>query len=777
MNRQFSIFSLACAMLCAACSLKPDSHAVQADFKVIPLPQQIVPQGKGAFALTDHTRIVYPAGNEELRRNAVLLADYIRQQTGLELLVTDETVSSSAIVLGIGLTSDNMEAYELNVNEQQITINGASANGLFYGIQTLRKALPSHSTGEIAVPLVQVKDEPRFAYRGAHLDVSRHFFSVDSIKRYVDMLALHNINRFHWHLTDDQGWRIEIKSRPKLTETGAWRKGTVIGRNSGTYEETRYGGYYTQEEIRDIVEYAARHYVTVIPEIDLPGHMQAALAAYPELGCTGGPYEVWKQWGVSDDVLCAGNEQIYGFIEDVLAEVAELFPSEYIHIGGDECPKVRWEKCPKCQQRIRKLGLQADGKHTSGQRLQSYVIHRAEEILNRLGRRMIGWDETLEGGLAPNATVMSWRGTEAGVEAARLGHDAIMTPTAYMYFDYYQTLDVSEEPLAIGGYVPLEKVYSFEPVPSGLSEEEAAHIIGVQANLWTEYIPTFRQVEYMELPRMAALSEVQWRKSGQKDYAAFLKRLPGLLAIYDVNGYHYARHIFDVSASYRVDTVAHTINVELSTFDDAPVYYTLDGSEPDAGGKQYREMLRLNESVVLKAVAIRKAGKSRVLTETVSFNKATAKPLTLLQPVNEKYQFGGVNTLVDGLNGTLNYRTGRWIAFYKNDLEIVADLKKKTSLRKAWVRNYVEIGEEILDARSFVFLVSDDGKLFREVKSAVYPAVTIEDKNGAYLHELNFEPVKARYVKWQVSPEYQIPSWHWGKGRPAFIFVDEIGVE
>lgn len=777
MIRQFSIFSLACAMLCAACSLKPGSHVVQADFKVIPLPKQIVSLGKGAFDLTDHTRIVYPAGNEELQRNAVLLADYIRQQTGLELLVTDEVASFPSIVLDTRLVSDNQEAYELQVSEQQITLNGASANGLFYGMQTLRKALPAHPVGQIAVPLVKVKDEPRFAYRGAHLDVSRHFFSVDSIKRYVDMLALHHINRFHWHLTDDQGWRIEIKSRPKLTEIGAWRKGTVIGRNSGSYEESRYGGYYTQEEIRDIVQYADQRYVTIIPEIDLPGHMQAALAAYPELGCTGGPYEVWRQWGVSDDVLCAGNDQIFTFIEDVLTEVVELFPSEYIHIGGDECPKGRWEKCPKCQQRIRQLGLQSDGKHTSGQRLQSYVIHRAEEMLNHLGRQMIGWDETLEGGLAPNATVMSWRGTEGGVEAARLGHDAIMTPTAYLYFDYYQTLDVSEEPLAIGGYVPLEKVYSFEPIPAGLPTDEAAHIIGAQANLWTEYIPTFRQVEYMELPRLAALSEVQWCQPEQKNYAAFLKRLPQLLAIYDLNDYRYARHIYDVSATYRVDTLSHSLHVNLSTFDDAPIYYTLDGSEPDMNSKRYQGILRLKESVVLKALAIRKVGKSRVLTETISFNKATAKSLTLLQPVNEKYQFGGVNTLIDGLNGTLNYRTGRWIAFYKNDLEIVIDLMKKTSVQKAWVRNYVEIGEEILDARSFSFFVSDDGKQFREVNSAAYPAVKSDDKNGAYLHELNFEPVEARYVKWLVSPEYHIPSWHWGKGRPAFIFVDEIGVE
>lgn len=383
MNRPIILVTFLCFLLCVACSSEP---SVPANFNTVPLPNQIDTLGPGAFELTEQTRIVYPEGNEELQRNAELLASYIRRQTDLDLLVTDEAGSTSDIVLNNTLASESEEAYELKVTPQRLSINGASGNGLFYGIQTLRKALPMQPADRIAVPLVEIKDAPRFVYRGAHLDVSRHFFAVDSIKRYIDMLALHHINRFHWHLTDDQGWRIEIKSHPKLTEIGAWRTGTVVGRNSGKYEKSRYGGYYTQAEIREIVQYAAQRYVTIIPEIDLPGHMQAALAAYPELGCTGGPYEVWRQWGVSEDVLCAGNDQVYAFLQDVLTEVVELFPSDYIHIGGDECPKVRWEKCPKCQQRIRELGLQADGKHTAGQRLQSYVIHRAEEMLNRMGR-------------------------------------------------------------------------------------------------------------------------------------------------------------------------------------------------------------------------------------------------------------------------------------------------------------------------------------------------------------------------------------------------------
>lgn len=777
MRKHIPLLSFLCYLFCVACSSGPAVGTAQADFQVVPLPKQIDTLGQGYFELTEQTRIVYPEGNAELQRNAELLACYIRQQTQLELQVTDEPSSISDIVLNTTLVTDSKEAYELKVTPHQLSINGASGNGLFYGVQTLRKALPIQSTARIDIPLVEVKDTPRFAYRGAHLDVSRHFFAVDSIKRYIDMLALHHINRFHWHLTDDQGWRIEIKSHPKLTEIGAWRTGTVVGRNSGKYEESRYGGYYTQAEIRDIVHYAAQRYVTIIPEIDLPGHMQAALAAYPELGCTGGPYEVWRQWGVSEDVLCAGNDQVYAFLQDVLTEVVELFPSDYIHIGGDECPKVRWEKCPKCQQRIRELGLQADGKHTAGQRLQSYVIHRAEEMLNRMGRKMIGWDETLEGGLAPHATVMSWRGTEGAVEAARLGHDAIMTPTAFMYFDYYQIIDTTNEPLAIGGYVPVEKVYSFEPVHESLTPEEAKHIIGVQANLWTEYIPTFRQVEYMELPRMAALAEVQWTMPEKKNYDAFLQRLVRLIPIYDKEAYNYAKHVFNVKAEYLPDTKNNVLNVVLSTIDDAPVYYTLDGTEPTASSAQYTDTLKISQSCVLKAVVVRPAGVSPVLKENITLNKASMKPVTMLQPINEKYKFGGENTLIDGLEGTRNYRTGRWIAFYKNDMEAVVDLQKETSISKAWIRAYVEMGEEILDLRKFAVAVSTDGKTYKEIKSEAYPAAKKEDKNGIFTHELTFDPVNVRYVKFMAQPEYSIPAWHGGKGRPAFIFIDEIGLE
>ena len=472
-----------------------------------------------------------------------------------------------------------------------------------------------------------------------------------------------------------------------------------------------------------------------------------------------------------------GNDETLKFIEDVLGEIVEVFPSEYIHVGGDECPKVRWQKCPKCQARIKALGIKSDAKHTAEQKLQSYIIGYAEKFLNEKGRKIIGWDEILEGGLSPTATVMSWRGSEGGIEAAKMGNDAIMTPASHLYFDYYQTIDTENEPLAIGGYVSVERVYSYEPVDKSLTPEEAAHIIGVQANLWTEYIPTYSQLEYMELPRLAALSEVQWTLPEKKNYDNFLQRLPKLISVYDDNGYNYAKHVFNVKAEYITDYTDNSIKVVLSAIGDSPIYYTLDGSEPTEKSQQYTDTLALKESCVLKAVTIRRNAKSAVLTEKIDFNKATAKPLILLQPINEKYKYNGEYTLVDGLSGTPNYRTGRWIAFYKNDMELVVDLKQETSVHKAWVRTYVEIGEEILDVRSISVLSSADGKIYKELKTVDYPAVTSKDKNGIYKHEVDFDTVNARYIKIIAKPEYKIPSWHWGSGRPAFIFVDEVGLE
>ena len=453
---------------------------------------------------------------------------------------------------GISFAMDSTlgeEAYEIEVDLKNVKVTAGGEAGTLYAIQSLRQMLPvgiynpsGKEGGPWVLPCCTIKDEPRFSYRGMHKDDARHIFPLEEVKRYLDVMAMHKMNRMHWHLSDDQGWRIEIKKYPRLTEIGAYRDSTRILRTD-EYDGRRYGGYFTQEEIREVVEYAADLGITVIPEIDLPGHMLAALAAYPELGCTGGPYAVWPRWGISDQVLCPGKEITFEFIEGVLDEVMELFPSEYIHIGGDECPKSEWKKCPDCQKRIKDLGIKGDRNHSAEQYLQNYVTARVQEYVNSKGRKIIGWDEVLEGNLAEGATIMSWRGVAGGLKAARMGFDVIMTPNTYAYIDYYQSEHKDLEPYAIGGYLPVEKVYSYEPY-EGLGEEVQEHILGVQANLWTEFIGRCDHLEYMLLPRLDAISEVQWCEPEAKDFDRFKESLVNhLFPIYDRLGYSYSKAI------------------------------------------------------------------------------------------------------------------------------------------------------------------------------------------------------------------------------------------
>lgn len=516
----------------------------EADYEVIPMPQEIsLNEGAAPFVLYSGTTIHYTAGNEDMERNAQFLSDFLTPQLGYQLKAIAGT-ANDGIVLQLN-EGEASEAYKITVDEKRVLVEATSPAGVFYGIQTIRKSLPVEKGAVVALPAGTINDAPRFDYRGGHFDVCRHFFPVDSVKAYIDILALHNMNKFHWHLTEDQGWRIEIKKYPKLTEIGSVRCGTMINKDWDSCDSIPYGGFYTQEEAREIVKYAADRYITVIPEIDMPGHMVAAVTSYPELGCTGGPYEVRTTWGVSEELLCAGNDKVYEFIDDVLDEIMDIFPSKDIHIGGDECPKTEWEKCPKCQAKIKELGLKKDVKYTAEQKLQAYFTQHVDKYLTEHGRNCIGWDEILEGGVSDNATIMSWRGEEGGIEAAQLGHRVIMTPNNYLYFDYYQTKDRENEPLAIGGYLPINTVYNYEPLPASLSPEQQKYIWGVQANLWTEYMATFSYAQYMFLPRGAALSEIQWTMPEKKDYAKFKEeRLPRLMKIYDLCGYNYSRRIF-----------------------------------------------------------------------------------------------------------------------------------------------------------------------------------------------------------------------------------------
>lgn len=760
-----------------ACQTSTETTS-KADYQVIPMPQQIAYEKAGHFSLNASTKITYPKGNEALEKNAKFLSEYIEKQTGIKLSVSsDSEKTENTIQLKTGFSSDNKEAYQLSVNEKNIVIEGVSEAGVFYGIQTLRKSIPVENVKKVELNFVTITDAPRFGYRGAHLDSARHFFSTDSIRIFIDMLALHNMNTFHWHLTDDQGWRVESKKYPKLTEVGAQRKGTVIGRNSGEYDGKPYGGFYTQEQLKEIVAYAKERHITVIPEIDLPGHMLAALAGYPEMGCTGGPYEVWQQWGVSDDVLCAGNPQTYKFIEEILNEVADIFPSEYIHIGGDESPKVRWEKCPKCQAKIKELGIKKDANHTAEEYLQSHVISFAERTLAKRGRKIIGWDEILEGGIAPNATVMSWRGVEGGTYAAQTGHDAIMTPLSFLYFDYYQSQDVDKEPLAIGGYVPVERVYSYEPIPEVLTPEQRKHILGVQANIWTEYIKTFKHVQYMALPRYAALAEVQWTQPERKNYDNFLKRIIPLIKIYEVYGYNYATHIFDLKAEITPLENEGAIQIAFTTVDDATIYYTLDGSEPTEKSEKYTKPVKITQDTQLRAVGIRKNGKTRIFAENFKFNKATARPIKMLSTIYPSYRYGGETVLVDGSVGNENFKTGRWIAFSGDDLEAVIDLGTVTDISKVSFNANVITGDWIYDARSFSVAVSENDSDFKEVASENYPKATQHVKE-IKTHTLSFAPVKARFVKVKIASEQSIPDFHTqAKGKLGFLFIDEITID
>ena len=543
-----ALFALALAASCT--SLDPKEYGID----VVPYPNEVSLKA-GSYKVAGAV-FHYDGNMDALSVQAVTdFADRLSRVTGKQSLVSEGHSRT-----GINFVVDPAlapEEYSLVVNRKAVIIKASALNGFIYAIQTVKQMLPEEIFSDSLdqdedwkLKCVVIKDAPRFAYRGMHLDVSRHFWRVDEVKRYLDVMQVHKLNRFHWHLTDDQGWRIEIKKYPRLTEKGAVRKETLVGHlqpKDNVFDGTPYGEglFYTQDQIREVVAYAAARGITVIPEIDLPGHMVAALACYPELGCTSGPYEVWPMWGVADDVLCPGNEKTFEFIENVLSEVADLFPSEYIHIGGDECPKVRWEKCPKCQARIKALGLEADERHSAEYFLQSYVTERVEAFLATRGKRIIGWDEILEGKLAPDATVMSWRGISGGLEAARLGHDAIMTPNSYLYFDYYQSDNQDAEPLAIGGYLPVSKVYSYEPFEEGMTQEEKSHIIGVQANLWTEYITTESQLEYMLLPRLAALSEVQWCQPQNKNWERFEDCVDDVCDIYDQMGYNYARHLLE----------------------------------------------------------------------------------------------------------------------------------------------------------------------------------------------------------------------------------------
>ena len=677
------------------------------------------------------------------------------------------------------------EAYTLDINRRKTVVKASGLNGFNYAIQTIKQMLPVEIYGKTEAPgkewtllCCEIEDEPRFGYRGMHLDESRHFFGMDAVKRYLDIMEIHKLNTLHWHLTDDQGWRVEIKKYPKLTEVGSIRKKTVIGHifRSKDYDTTPYGNgmWYTQDQIREIIEYAAAKGITIIPEIDLPGHMLAALAAYPELGCTGGPYDVWGDWGISDDVLCVGKEQTMQFLENVLSEICDLFPSEYIHIGGDECPKVRWEKCPRCQAKIRELGLKANEEYQPEHFLQGYVMSRMEKFINSKGKRIIGWDEILEGEVAPNATIMSWRGVAGGLQAVHLGHDAIMTPNTFYYLDYYQSLDKEKEPLAIGGYLPIEKCYSYEPFVEGMTDQEKAHVLGVQANLWTEYIATESHLQYMLLPRMAALSEVQWCQPENKSWERFYNSADAFCSIYDAMGYNYGKHIFEVKAEVKVNKEKGCVEVGLQAQGNTPIRYTLDGSEPEAASSLYTGPIEIRESCTLKA----KSDKNdKVYEKTFTAHKAMGRPVVVLTETHPSYKFNCPDLLTDGITGKGPYNSGDYAGWYNKPFEAVIDMGGQT-FSKVTLSTFVYKYDYIFNPLDLTIYTSENGEDFTELAHTEFPVEgKVDDGNGCQKFNITIPETSAEYLKVTANTIKALPEWHSGKGRPGFVFIDEVMVD
>lgn len=737
---------------------------------IIPLPQsQVLHQGY--FILTPQTQII---ADDAFDFSVAFLKSIIEEGSTIRFR---QNASGSKIVFQRDETIISKEGYQLQITENEILISAKTDAGAFYAVQSLRQLLPhqlenqTYEQSKIQIQAQYIEDAPEFTYRGMHLDVGRHFFPVEFIKKYIDMLAMLKMNTFHWHLTEDQGWRIEIKKYPKLQEVAAWRNETLIGHYNDMphrFDGKKYGGFYTQEEVKEIVAYATARHITVIPEIEMPGHSQAAIAAYPHLGCTGENPGVAKLWGVFEDIYCS-KEETFAFLEDVLEEVVALFPGEYIHIGGDEAPKTRWKNCTSCQALIKKEGLKDEHE------LQSYFITRMENYLNSKGRQIIGWDEILEGGLAPNATVMSWRGVEGAVAAAKQGHNVIMTPTSHCYFDYYQS-DNDNEPLAIGGFLPLEKVYSFNPIPEGLTLEEEKFVLGAQGNLWTEYIQDEKQVEYMAFPRAIALSEVLWTSEEQRDYGDFVKRLEHFHKRMDALEVIYANHLYEIKGE--IQTSENGVLFELkSESSSKPIFYTIDGSNPSPLSINYENPIVVSEDLHIKAAVFDETGKqlSSVYEQKIKIHKAVGKQIELSVAPSEVYSGSGAVGLINGIQGS-NKRFGdaEWLGFWGDDLKIIIDLGSVQEVKNVSTRFYHAPGQWIYRPGEVQINLTSDlidvneiplSQLFDQVERNIFQV-----KQG-------FKGYEGRYVIIRIKNHGIIPDGAQGAGHKAWLFVDEVFVE
>ncbi|MDF2386420.1 family 20 glycosylhydrolase [Nostoc ellipsosporum NOK] len=747
-------------------------------FQLCGQTQAIIPEpvaisaGKGQFKLSRQTVIV---SNDPAIRDAIIFFNqYLFENYGFRLTVKKQhTGSSIRLISRVFIRAPDKNAYQLTVDKKSITIEGDTHAGTFYGLQTLIQLLPVEKSTSLTIPALSINDYPRFKYRGMMLDVSRHFFSVEMVKKYIDYLALHKINYFHWHLTDDQGWRIEIKKYPLLTQKGAWRNGTITGRYPGNGNTNQqYGGYYTQAQIKEVVAYAAARYITVVPEIEMPGHGSAAIAAYPELSCfpqrstysyypkecawsgdTTGKH-VQQTWGVFDDVFCAGKENTFRFLQGVIDEVIPLFPGPYIHVGGDECPKENWKACPDCQRRIRENGLKDEHE------LQSYLIQRMEKYINAKGRKLIGWDEILEGGLAPNATVMSWRGEKGGIEAAAQKHTVIMTPTSYVYFDYAQSR--REDSVTNGGVNELEKVYSYNPIPAEMPAADTSFVLGAQANMWTEYIGNRRKLEYMLFPRLAALSEVLWTPVEKKSMQNFERKLRTQLRRYDRWKANYSRAFYQIKQKI-TQAPGHGLYWELSSRSGKPITFVTDLI--DSSG-YYKQPVLINQRSTFTAYC---GGQS--ISQTFFFNKATARHISLSPAPSKSYPGEGAFTLVNGI------RTDRklqepdyWIGYQGKAFTITIDLGKDDTFSEIKLATLQQPNSWIYAPLRIVLSVSDDNSTYRAIEGLTFSLK--ENELTARLPQA----VKARYLRIHVPEGQLIPAGAPGAGSKAWVFLQEVEV-
>jgi hexosaminidase len=785
------------------CSLLISINILAQDINITPLPAKMEIM-KGHFSINKHTVIVSPDVND--RSSADLFNEYLFKYYGFRLRMAKSALSNYiSIYTRKHILPGKEGRYFMMVVPKVIKIEGDTYSGTFYALQSLIQLLPHHKPAtasyQLNIPCLTIDDEPRFAYRGMHLDCSRHFWDISIVKKYIDYLAAYKFNYFHWHLTDDQGWRIEIKKYPKLTQVGGFRNGTIIGRYPGTGNDSiRYGGYYTQEQIKEIVQYASKKHITVIPEIEMPGHASAALASYPFLGCSKGPYIVQQTWGVFDEVFCAGNDSTFSFLQDVLDEVLELFPSKVIHVGGDECPKASWKLCAKCQQRIKDNNLKDEHE------LQSYFIQRIERYLNSKGRTLMGWDEILEGGLAPNAMVMSWRGEQGGIDAAKLKHNVVMTPGGWCYFDHSQSNN--EDSVTIGGYTPLEKVYSYEPIPATLDSPYHPYILGAQGNLWTEYIQYPSKIEYMLFPRMTALSEVLWTPKEKRNWNEFEKRIPKLFERYDFENTNYSTAFYEPKFRLLPSEDHNGVMIDIDTRPQLKKIYRITLHEKlnykkrfqdttkvidrltDSSGRTlkeivtifdstehtiaYNEPIKISESLTLTITPSVSSKNYPPLSLRFNINIATGKKIILAANPSSSYPGnGGAFGLVNGLRSEKGFSSSEWLGWNGKDMEAMIDLSDQRTLSYANVHVLNQPASWIHPPQYAEVFLSNDGINYRSAgRSSELKTDTLNTGNI----KISFPTTSARYVKIRAVNHGMIEEGLPGAGNNAWLFADEIEI-